>query len=104
MPKIEDHGEGGRLGELTNLPCRPVRCVARANHEIPAVGQEWCNEIVVVFDVVLEICILKQHDVSAAGSKTSPDSVTLTARPVLQDEPHSRVRTIAARVLARAIR
>ena len=64
MSKVEDRGQRRRIVELSDLPDAPLRHVARPNHEVPAVGQQRRDEIVVVIDVVFEVGILKEHDIA----------------------------------------
>src|SRR4029453_5979293 len=89
MSQVHDVAHYHLIGEMPHFPALSVHSVPGPQHERGPSGGQWLEQALVVVEVVFEIGVLNQDEVSRRVRQAASHGVALATRAILIDDPHS---------------
>src|SRR5262249_51174492 len=86
---VVEQGSKRHVDKLSHLPDVLALKMARADHEGLTAAHERPQKVVIVVEVVLEIGVLDDDEVTGRVPEALAHGVALAARPVLEDDLHT---------------
>src|SRR6185369_17191064 len=101
MADIQSKTEQALIGKLAHLPCFAAM-PGTENESFASVDQRF-EQCIVILEIVFQVRILNQDEVSSRILKSSPHRMALAARLVFEDDFYSRMPLISSCNLMRSV-